>query len=393
MDKRILGSQWTLVEFFKSTLLTFFFLPVQCKTIPSALIGTDLLCQAKSGTGKTAVFVISIIQQLFVGNVSTESPTVKAIVLAPTRELADQIHHEFDRFLKYIPAIKTAGFYGGMSLQLDREILKDRSRMPSIVIGTPGRILQLIKERSLNLSHCKHFVLDECDKMLEQMDMRQVIQRIFFATPREKQVMLFTATLSEETRSLCRKYLLNPLEIVVDEMQNLVLHGLKQYYRSLKEEEKLKLLIELLDNLDFNQVVIFTSTVERAKVLCDVLQDQKFPAVCIYGSLEQKERLERLDKFRKFAARVMVATDLLGRGIDVEGINLVINFDMPRDSEQYLHRVGRAGRFGTSGVTISFVATAEEEKVLEQVQDKMKLKVQQLPEEIEMIQTKPGNQM
>lgn len=189
-----------LISFFQNNTLCQ--RAVQQECIPQAILGMDVLCQAKSGMGKTAVFVLTTLQQ-----VDPQPGEVSVLVLCHTRELAFQIKHEYGRFAKFMPAVKTHVFYGGVSIKQDMEILKTDT--PNVVVGTPGRILALVKEKALNLGKCKHFVLDECDKMLEALDMRKDVQDIFKATPHEKQVMMFSATLNKDVRSVCKKFMQN----------------------------------------------------------------------------------------------------------------------------------------------------------------------------------------
>jgi len=303
------------------------------------------------------------------------------LVLCHTRELAYQICREFDRFKKYMPAVKASVFYGGVPIQTDRLNLKKEA--PHIVIGTPGRILALSNEKSLNLKHIKHFVLDECDKMLETLDMRGDVQKIFKMTPHEKQVMMFSATLSPEIRPICKKFMHNPLEIYINDGAKLTLHGLQQYYVKLEEKEKNRKLVDLLDALEFNQCVIFVKSVARASELNKLLNDCNFPSICIHSSMKQQERIERYRKFKEFQARIMVATNLLGRGIDVERVNVVINYDMSESADTYLHRVGRAGRFGTKGLAIAFISSEDDGKVLNDVQSRFAVNISELPDEID----------
>jgi len=351
---------------------------VQHECIPQAILGTDVICQAKSGMGKTAVFVLAVLQQL---DVATVGNNVACLVLCHTRELAYQICHEFDRFKKYLPQLKAAVFYGGIPYQKHVDILKNDP--PHIVIGTPGRILQLADEKNLNLKQLKYFVLDECDRMLESLDMRKDIQKIFRMTPHDKQVMMFSATLSETIRPVVKKFMHNPLEIYINEGAKLTLHGLKQYFVQLNEKEKNRKLVDLLDALEFNQVVIFVKATQRATELNKLLTDCNFPAICIHRSMKQEERIDRYRKFKDFHSRIMVATDLLSRGIDIERVNVVINYDMPESSDTYLHRVGRAGRFGTKGLAISFVSSQDDGTVLNEVQSRFAVSVPELPDEID----------
>lgn len=337
----------------------------------------DIICQAKSGMGKTAVFVLATLQQL----VPVEGQ-VDTVVLCHTRELAYQICQEFLRFAKYLPEVKVKVFFGGIAVEQHRRLLSTET--PHIVVGTPGRIKQLIEEKLLNVSHLKRFILDECDQMLESLDMRRDVQRIFRSTPHEKQVMLFSATLSKEIRPVCKKFTQHPLEIYVDDESKLTLHGLQQYYVKLTESQKNRKLNDLLDALEFNQVVIFVNGVRRAKELDKLLRECNFPSMCMYGGLTQEERLERYNKFKEYKCRILVSTDIFGRGVDFERVNIVINYDMSDKADTYLHRVGRSGRFGTKGLAITFIASKEDTDVLNAVQERFEVDIKQLPDEIDV---------
>merc|ERR1711904_43955 len=230
--------------------------------IPQAILGTDILCQAKSGMGKTGVV------------------------------------------------------YGGMPIAQDRSMLKNDC--PHILIGTPGRVLALIREKDLKLDKCTQFVLDECDKCLDKLDMRKDVQQIFIETPKKKQVMMFSATMTADTRALCKKFMQDPHEIRVDEESKLTLHGLLQYYIKLTEREKNRKLNDLLDALEFNQVVIFVKSVQRAVALDKLLVECNFPSIAVHSGLSQEDRINRYKQFKEFQKRIMVSTDLFGRGIDIE---------------------------------------------------------------------------
>lgn len=350
---------------------------VQHECIPQAVLGMDILCQAKSGMGKTAVFVLATLQQL-----DPVDGEVSALVMCHTRELAYQIAKEYERFSKYMPSTKVGVFFGGMNISKDEETLK--KNCPHIVVGTPGRILALVKSKKLNLKHLKHFILDECDKMLEQLDMRRDVQEIFRSTPHEKQVMMFSATLSKEIRGVCKKFMLDPMEVYIDNEAKLTLHGLQQHYVKILEKEKNRKLFELLDALEFNQVVIFVKSVQRCMALSQLLVDQNFPAIAIHRAMTQEERLSRYQSFKDFQKRILVATNLFGRGMDIERVNIVFNYDMPEDSDTYLHRVARAGRFGTKGLAVTFVADESDAKILNSVQERFDVSVTELPDEMDL---------
>jgi len=223
--------------------------------------------------------------------------------------------------------------------------------------------------------------------------MRSDVQHIFRMTPHEKQVMMFSATMNKEIRNVFRKFAQNQVEIFIDDETKLTLHGLQQYYVRLAENEKNRRLIDLLDALQFNQVVIFVKSVSRAIELNKILVDSSFPSTAIHAGLKQEERINRFKAFKDFNKRVMVATDLFGRGIDIERVNIVINYDMPQKEERnernesrenvasntYLHRVGRAGRFGTKGLSISFIASDEDTQVLNEIQERFEIAINELP--------------
>ncbi|KAF9165192.1 Suppressor of the cold-sensitive snRNP biogenesis mutant brr1-1 [Actinomortierella ambigua] len=351
---------------------------VQQECIPQSILGMDILCQAKSGMGKTAVFVLATLQQ-----VEPVAGEVSVVVLCHTRELAFQIKNEYIRFSKYLPEIRSEVFYGGTPLKRDQDILNNKDLCPHILVGTPGRVLALIKEGTLKLQTVKHFVLDECDKMLDQVDMRRDVQSIFVKTPHSKQVMMFSATLNKEVRQVCKRFMQNPLEIYVDDETKLTLHGLQQYFVAIEEKAKNRKLNDLLDTLEFNQVCIFVKSVQRANELNKLLVECNFPSICIHSQMPQEERIARYKSFKEFNKRILVATDVFSRGLDVSRVNIVVNYDVPENADTYLHRVGRAGRFGTRGLAITFVADDKDEEVIKSIQSRFEVQIPALPEQID----------
>ncbi|KAL9551262.1 hypothetical protein MBANPS3_004348 [Mucor bainieri] len=351
---------------------------VQQACIPVATHGIDVLCQAKSGMGKTAVYVLSTLQQI-----EPREGVVSVLVLCPTRELAIQVKNTFDTFSKCLPNIKTQAFFGGTPMNRDTEILGDKLRCPDIVVGTVGRTLSLVREKHLDLHGLKHLVIDECDFMLSQYDSRQDIHEIESATSRDKQVMMFSATLPVELRAVCKQFMQSPLEIYLDN-QELTLHGLQQFHVTVADQDKIRLLFKLLDAITFNQVCIFVRTVEHAHTLDRLLNLFNFPSICIHSQMSQGERVARYQVFKNFEKRMMVATDLFGRGIDIERVNVVINFDMPDTCARYLHRAGRAGRFGTKGVCISFLTDRMDEQIMELVKSRFQVDAQPLTEGVDI---------
>ena len=324
------------------------------------------------------MFVLATLHQL---EVSEEDKSVKVVAICHTRELAQQIRAEYERFSKYMPGVKVMELFGGVPEKLDKEKLKEDK--PQIIVATPGRIAGFVKDKVLDVSKVAHFIVDECDRCLEMVDMRKDLQSVFVATPKKKQVMMFSATMSAETRALCKKFMQDPMEITVDDQTKLTLHGLLQYEVNLEETGKSRKLNDLLDVLEFNQVVIFVKNVQRARALDKLLNECGFPSIAIHSSMKQTERIEKFKEFKEFKKRICVSTDLFGRGIDIEKVNIVINYDFPGQSDQYLHRVGRAGRFGTKGLAISFVSSDEDKKLCAEVKERFGVQITECPSEID----------
>jgi len=373
---------------------------IQC--IPQALHGRDIICQAKSGMGKTAVFVLSILNML-----KPENGQCQAVILSHTRELAHQIYIECKRFAGELPIV-VGCYLGGEPLENQVKHLK--SHIPNIVVGAPGRILQLVGANHLRFNKVEFFVLDECDKMLQDVDMRAQVQGVFKHTPHDKQVLMFSATLPHEIRPVCRRMTKNPMEIYVDDQMKLNMNGLLQHYVAIhKENEKNRKLFDLLDTIDFNQVIVFVKSQDRAEALAKLLNSGQFPTTFIHGRMKQEERIRKFSDFKNYGKRILVSTDLMGRGIDINKVNVVINYDLPpldkynennepdkddrararendaydRAVDQYLHRVGRAGRFGTKGLAISFMCSSADEKLLNKVQERFYVEIKKLPQNVD----------
>lgn len=331
---------------------------VQHAALPQAMFGNDLLAQAKSGMGKTAVFVFALLEQIDAPK-EGKAPFCQAVVVAHARELAYQIEQEFKRFNKYLPYATTGVFFGG--IPENENILQLKQNVPAIVVGTPGRLKVLIQRKILDVSGVKWFVVDEFDRCLEDIKMRRDVQEIFMKLPREKQVMMFSATMTDELRTVARKFMVEPSEIYVDQRSKLTLHGLTQYFVNVDEAQKTRKLCDILDVVEFNQAIIFTSSVERCEALNRQLQFLKFPSEAVHSRMDQHERLRVYERCKSNNTRIIVSTDLFGRGVDIDRINLVVQYDMASDADSYLHRVGRAGRFGTKGLTICFITKETKE--------------------------------
>jgi ATP-dependent RNA helicase UAP56/SUB2 len=350
--------------------------------------------------------VIATLQQL-AGTAEQAEDLAKnkplAICICHTHELAHQINEEFKRFTRFLPEIRTAVFFGGQPRKDNVDLLKGE-KAPHIVVGTPGRLLDLAQpfkgrgEVALDLSNIKHFIVDECDKVLDNdtRSMRGKVQELFMKTPKDKQVMMFSATLTEETSNTCQLFMQDPLMItLVGKEKELVLHGLKQYVANIGEAEKNAKLVDILDDVQFNQCIIFVDSAERATKLNAMLTEATFPSVALHSRVRGSDgskngRAEKFQDFKAYKSRILVTTDLCARGVDVERVNVVINYDFPGDADTYMHRVGRAGRFGTKGMAISFVRTDSEThkanrseqteaEVYADVQNRFKAKLADLP--------------
>lgn len=345
---------------------------VQQLTIPKAIMGVDILCQAKSGTGKTAVFVLSTLQQFIFVPKETS-----ILVIAHSKELVKQIEAEYRRFCKHMPDVTVRSFTGKTDLLSDIKALE--SAMPTVFVGTIGRTLDLVDRKIAVFRHLKHFVVDEADEILLRLKTRYNLQRILYRTPLAKQTMLFSATMGVEVKEDCLKFLRNPHVVNVDE-NKLTLHGLEQFYKHIDEAQKCSYLVSLLDRINFTQVVIFVEDKDRADHLSNFLEIEKFPSMKIHSGIESKTRDENFNLFREGKARILVTTNLMARGIDVADVNVVVNFDMPDSADTYLHRVGRAGRFETKGMAVSFIESEKDKEVLKDIQARFEVDVKMIEE-------------
>lgn len=318
--------------------------PIQSELIPLAMDGLDVIGQAQTGTGKTAAFAIPLLEMFEPGE-----PGPQAIVLAPTRELVQQIVEEF-RKLSDGRAIRTRGIYGGEPIEKQ---LKDLRQGVDIVVGTPGRMIDHLDRRTLSLKDVFHVVLDEADRMLD-IGFRPDIEKILRRTPGPHQTLLLSATMNSDVRSLARKYMHEPVEVNVSK-DELSVESIEQFYVPVEADQKMDLLIHLLRRDLPRQCIVFTRTKRGADKLSSRLRGKFQGVEAIHGDLPQRNRDRVMRGFRDGAISVLIATDVVGRGIDVEGISHVINYDIPDDPENYLHRIGRTGRMGRDGVSYTFV--------------------------------------
>lgn len=351
--------------------------PIQEKTIPYALEGFDIIAQAPTGTGKTASFGIPILN-----NLNSESNYIEHLVIAPTRELSMQIYNQFIKLGKYLN-LKIALIIGGVSYEKQ---FKELSKKPNIIIGTPGRINDFIKNKKINFDHIKTFTLDEADELLN-MGFKEEIEAIISNLNSDHQSFFFTATFDEKIKNMAKK-------IVKDDHKNIeISSGLKtsqtitQEYLLVKEKTKFVSLIKLLQYYKPKSLVIFCRTKKRVDELCDALKQLDFDAIGLHGDIAQKNRSFIMNQFRNNKKQILVTTDVAARGIDIHHIEWIINFDLPQEIEYYTHRIGRVGRNGTSGYSLSFVKIDEIEHLREiEIRTNSQIKEIFLPKEEEIYQ-------
>lgn len=318
---------------------------IQNEAIPKVLEGLDVVGEAQTGTGKTFSFAIPMIDKI-----DGKCNKVQGLVMLPTRELALQVYAEYVKLLRFNRDIRLATIYGGQSY--DKQI-KDLKAKPQIVIGTPGRIIDHMNRGTLDFSNLKMLVLDEADEMLK-MGFIDDIEFVLSTTPETRQTTLFSATMPDEIRKVSKKYLKNPINIKIP-AKTLTLETTRQLYYEVKQSSKTDLLIRLLDYNSFNSAIIFCNTKSMVDDLTTKLQEHDYSCDGIHGDLKQSQRDRVMQSFRNGLTKILIATDVAARGIDVKGVEVVINYDLPQDDESYVHRIGRTGRAGLKGLSITFV--------------------------------------
>lgn len=342
--------------------------PIQKEAIPAILSKRDILGIAPTGSGKTASYVLPILTNLQKGSIS-KNRHVKTLVLVPTRELALQVLDVFQQFSQALPdPVKCLAVHGGVSINPQMKALQG----VTILIATPGRLLELVDSNAVHLSDVETLVLDEADKMLN-LGFKDEMNRIFALLPKKRQNLLFSATLSKDVNNVNQVLLHNPLVVNIEsEADNIDLIDQLAYLVS--EEQKGPLLRYLIKHNNLNQVLIFTSSAKRADAVAYKLSKNGIQATSTHSQKSQNARTENLRKFKTGKLRVLVATDLLTRGIDIEFLPYVVNYELPRSPKDYIHRIGRTGRAESPGEAISFV-TADDEHHFKVIQKKMDKKV------------------
>ena len=323
--------------------------PIQQKAIPVMMEGKDLVGQAQTGTGKTAAFGIPLIQKI-----QPDSSGVQALVLCPTRELAIQATEELRRFSKYTKGVKIAPVFGGQDMSKQIQMLKNGTK---IVVGTPGRIMDHMRRRTLKLDGIRTVVLDEADEMLN-MGFREDIETILEDTPEERQTVLFSATMPQAILNITKKYQKDAALIKITKKE-LTIPLIEQFYFELKNKDKTEALCRLLDVHDPKRALVFCKTKRGADALSGELTGKGYPAEPLHGDLSQGQRNAAMAQFRHGKANILVATDVAARGLDVDDVEAVFNYDIPQEEEAYVHRIGRTGRAGKEGKAFTFVVGKE----------------------------------
>lgn len=323
--------------------------PIQAETIPLVLAGNDVIGQAQTGTGKTAAFGLPVLQQL-----DLDLRQIQAVIISPTRELAIQTQEELFHLGKEKRA-KVQVVYGGADIR--RQIKQLEQHTPHILVGTPGRLLDHIQRGTINLAHVKHLILDEADEMLD-MGFLDDIEKIIQAVPAERQTLLFSATMPKEILKIGEKFMVNP-QIVKIKAKELTTDLVDQYFVKTKEFEKFDIMTRLIDVQAPELTIVFGRTKRRVDELSRGLEARGYNAAGIHGDLTQQRRMNVLRKFKNGDLDILVATDVAARGLDISGVTHVYNYDIPQDPESYVHRIGRTGRAGQNGISVTFVTPNE----------------------------------
>lgn len=341
---------------------------IQQRAIIPCIKGMDVIAQAQSGTGKTATFSIAILQQI-----DTSLKECQALILAPTRELAQQIQKVVIALGDYMSA-QCHACIGGTNV---REDIRKLEKGVHVVVGTPGRVFDMISRKALRTNNIRIFVLDEADEMLSR-GFKDQIYDVFRTLNSNIQVILLSATMPSDVLDVTKCFMRNPIRILVKK-EELTLEGIKQFYVAVDREEwKLDTLCDLYETLTITQAVIFCNTRRKVDWLTEKMHERDFTVSALHGDMGQKERDVIMREFRSGSSRVLITTDLLARGIDVQQVSLVINFDLPTNRENYIHRIGRGGRFGRKGVAINFV-TEEDKRTLKDIEGFYNTEIEEMP--------------
>ncbi|KAL7642914.1 UNVERIFIED_CONTAM: hypothetical protein RMT77_006203 [Armadillidium vulgare] len=344
--------------------------PIQEASIPVALSGRDILARAKNGTGKTGAYSIPLLEQIDVSQ-----SYIQALVIVPTRELALQTSHICNELAKHL-GVRVMVTTGGTNLKDDIMRIYDTVHA---IIATPGRILDLMEKKVAKMDRCKMLVLDEADKLLSQ-DFKGMLDNVISYLPPERQILLYSATFPLTVEQFMRKYLKSPFEINL--MDELTLKGVTQYYAFVQERQKVHCLNTLFSKLQINQSIIFCNSTQRVELLAKKITDLGYSCYYIHAKMNQAHRNRVFHDFRAGLCRNLVCSDLFTRGIDIQAVNVVINFDFPKMAETYLHRIGRSGRFGHLGIAINLI-TFEDRFALHRIEQELGTEIRSIPKVID----------
>jgi translation initiation factor 4A len=347
--------------------------PIQCKAIQPIIDKKDLIAQAQSGTGKTATFVIGAL-----ASIDYTLQENQVIIMSPVRELSIQTYSVMKDISFMIKKLKSILLIGGNNIDEDISYLKKNK--PQLIVGTPGRIYDLIEKKYIDITKISLVVVDEADEMLSNT-FKQQFYKIIMGCNENVQIVLFSASYPEDVKQLSNTFLINPVSITM-KSENLTLDGIAQYYVSLENDDhKLITLKDLYSNISFSQCIIYCNSVSRVVRLYNYLREEKFPVSYIHSQMNTQERKQIFNEFKMGTTRILISTNLTSRGIDIQQINLVINFDVPNCIHNYLHRIGRTGRWGRKGVAINFITCYDINK-LREIEQYYKCNIQELPEKI-----------
>ncbi|MFD2365648.1 DEAD/DEAH box helicase [Pseudoduganella sp. GCM10020061] len=327
--------------------------PVQAQAIPAVLEGRDLMAAAQTGTGKTAGFALPLLQRLVMEGTQVAPNSVRALVLVPTRELADQVHESFKAYAGALP-VRTLVAYGGVSI--NPQMMRMRKGV-DLIVATPGRLLDLHRQNAVRFNQLQVLVLDEADRMLD-LGFSRELDQIFAVLPKQRQTLLFSATFSEPIRAMAAKMLRDPLSIEVAP-RNTAAKTVRQSIVTVDKKRKTELFLHLLKQRQWGQVLVFAKTRRGVDELAVALEKRGVPVDSIHGDKPQPARMRALDRFKAGEVQVLVATDVAARGLDIDDLPLVVNLDLPIVAEDYVHRIGRTGRAGASGEALSLVCADE----------------------------------
>ena len=345
--------------------------PIQKKAIPVMNSKKDLIAQAQSGTGKTGAFTIGVLN-----NIDVTSNTIQAIIINPTHELSNQNFNVMKELSNYMN-INIQLVVGGTSVS---KCKSDLEKNPHVVVGTPGRILDMIQKRYLETKNIKLLIFDEADEILSY-GFKESIYNIIKFIPVETQICIYSATMPNEIVELTNKFMRDPEKILVQK-ENLTLDGIIQFYINVKHSDwKYDTLIDIYETINVSQCIIYINSKNRLIDICNGLKDKGFPVECIHGDLSSDLRKSIMEEFKSGKLRMLLSTDLLSRGIDIQQLSLVINYDLPIEKETYIHRIGRSGRYGRKGVSINFVTDRDYDK-LKELQSYYNTKIEEMPQNI-----------